>query len=71
VLPYSENAPTRILKFLTNNLVTLLVSAQFTFPKNLVGGWNTAVNRTTMPEAAINENGQLHSWKDKVRATKN
>ena len=54
---FSDHSPTRLSKFLTNDYVTLLIASQLALPKQPVSGRNTAVNRTAVPEAAINKYG--------------
>lgn len=71
MLPYSEHAPTQVIKVFAYQLVPLLVLCKFARPKQTVGSGSTAMYWATVPEATVDENGQAHPWKYKIWIAKN
>jgi hypothetical protein len=67
MFPKTQYLPPRPTKRLVRFDIALNIPRQLGLPKRSIAFWDYAVKRTLMPEAAINEDGQVRSLKHQIR----
>ena len=66
MLPHAEYPPAFRTKSAIHSMIPISVPLYLTTPKRPIGSGDPATVLATVPEATINEYGQLRPWKDEI-----
>jgi len=69
MFPESQNPPAKSIKRVGGLKITCFSRLNLGAPKVGIGFWRSPVHGTAMPEATVNEYGQLHSCERDVDRT--
>ena len=71
MLPYAKDPPTSTAKFAIHTAVTFAVTRTLGVPEFAVGFWASVTAGATVPEAAVNEEGEAVGAEKEVGLSEN